>query len=67
MPAQKLFEILMGALLYLLVTLLWFVYAVPEMLATGNDASLIVAIFGSLAWLCASGCIVIHIIQKTRP
>ena len=67
MPAKKLFEILMGLLAYLLITLLWFAYTVPELLAQGNEACLIAAGFGSMAWLCASGCIVIHIIQKARP
>ncbi|WP_338498165.1 hypothetical protein V5F23_09555 [Pseudomonas sp. WP18] len=67
MPARKLFEILMGLLAYLLVTLLWFAYTVPEMLGLGTDGALITAGFGSMVWLAASGCIVIYIIQKARP
>ncbi|ROM84822.1 hypothetical protein BK652_09575 [Pseudomonas brassicacearum] len=67
MPARKLFEILMGLLAYLLVTLLWFAYTVPEMLGLGTDAALITAGFGSMVWLAASGCIVIYFIQKARP
>lgn len=67
MPARKLFVILMGLLAYLLITLLWFAYTVPELLAQGTEACLIAAGFGSMAWLCASGCIVIHIIQRARP
>ena len=67
MPAKKLFEILMGLLAYLLITLLWFAYTVPEMLRLGTDAALITAGFGSMVWFAASGCIVIHIIQKARP
>ena len=67
MSAKKLFQILMGALVYLLVTLLWFAYAVPGMLEHGTDATLITAGFGSMTWLAATGCIVIYIIQKARP
>ncbi|WP_339503936.1 hypothetical protein [Pseudomonas sp. RL_105y_Pfl2_101] len=67
MFAKKLFEVLMAAMLYLLVTLLWFVYAMPEMVEHGSDAALITAGFGSLVWLSATGCILIYIIQKARP
>lgn len=67
MSAKKLFQLLMGALAYLLVTLLWFAYVAPEMLTTGTDAALITAGFGSMTWLAATGCIVIYIIQKARP
>lgn len=67
MSAKKLFEVLIGALLYLLVTLLWFAYAFPEMLDHGTDAAPITAGFGTLVWICATGCIVIYIIQKARP
>ncbi|WP_460108197.1 hypothetical protein [Pseudomonas sp. H1_F01] len=48
MPAKKLFEVLISALLYLLITLLWFFYAVPEMVERGSDIALIIAGFGSL-------------------
>lgn len=67
MSAKKIFQILMGALAYLLVTLLWFTYVVPEMLVKGTEAALITAGFGSMTWLAATGCIVIYIIQKARP
>lgn len=67
MFAKKLFEVLISALLYLLVTLLWFAYAVPGMLELGTDAALITAGFGSMVWLAATGCIVIYTIQKARP
>lgn len=67
MSAKKLFEIYISGLLYLLVSFLWFTYAVPEMLDLDTDAALITAGFGSLVWLAATGCIVIHIIQKARP
>ncbi|OOG85760.1 hypothetical protein B0E42_13235 [Pseudomonas sp. A25(2017)] len=67
MPAKKLFEVLISTLLYLLITLLWFFYAVPEMVERGSDIALIIAGFGSLVWLSATGCILIYIIQKARP
>ena len=67
MSAKKLFEVLIGALLYLLITLLWFVYAVPEMFSQGDEPALIAAFFGSMVWIAATCCIVIHIIQKARP
>ncbi|WP_447801243.1 hypothetical protein [Pseudomonas kilonensis] len=67
MSAKKLFEVLISALLYLLVTLLWFVYAMPEMVEHGSEAALITAGFGSMVWLAATGCILIYIIQKARP
>ena len=67
MSAKKLFEVLISALLYLLVTLLWFVYAMPEMVEHGSETALIAAGFGSMVWLAATGCILIYIIQKARP
>ena len=67
MSAKKLFEVLISALLYLLITLLWFFYAMPEMVEHGSDAALITAGFGSMVWLAATGCIVIYIIEKARP
>lgn len=67
MSAKKLFEVLISSLLYLLITLLWFAYAAPEMIERGTDAALITAGFGTMVWLCATGCIVIYIIQKARP
>jgi len=67
MSAKKLFEVLMGALLYLLVTLLWFGYAVTGMLEHDTDVALITAGFGTMVWLAATGCIAIYIIQKARP
>jgi hypothetical protein len=67
MSAKKLFETIVAGLLYLLVTLLWFVYAMPEMVEHGSDAALITAGFGSMVWLAATGCILIYIIQKARP
>ncbi|WP_042956469.1 hypothetical protein [Pseudomonas brassicacearum] len=67
MSAKKLFEVLISALLYLLITLLWFFYAVPEMVERGSDIAMIIAGFGSLVWLSATGCILIYIIQKARP
>ena len=67
MSAKKLFQILMGGLAYLLVPLLWFAYAAPGMIEHGTDATLITASFGSMTWLAVTGCIVIYIIQKTRP
>ncbi|WP_434706869.1 hypothetical protein J3Q07_08130 [Pseudomonas sp. D4-18] len=67
MSARKLFEIVMGALLYLLITLLWFAYAAPQMVEHGSDAALITAGFGTMVWIAATGCIAIYIIQKSRP
>ncbi|WP_434676175.1 hypothetical protein [Pseudomonas sp. D3-10] len=67
MSARKLFEIVMGALLYLLITLLWFAYAAPQMIEHGSDAALITAGFGTMVWIAATGCIAIYIIQKARP
>lgn len=67
MFAKELFEVLAFALLYLMLTLLWFAYVVPEMLDSGTDAALIAAGFGTLLWFASAGCIVIYIIQKARP
>jgi hypothetical protein len=66
MHAKKIFEFLMTLLAFVLVTLLWFAYAVPDMIEYDSDLSLIVASAGSIIWLCATGCIVLYIVQKTR-
>jgi len=67
MPAIKLFGLLMVALFYLVITGLWFAYGVPPMFEEGSVLALLIATIGTAIWLCATGCIVIHIIQKVRP
>jgi hypothetical protein len=66
MSSRKLFETLIGVLLYLLVTLLWFAYAAPQMVEHGSYAALFTAGFSTMVWLAATGCIAIYIIQKAR-
>ncbi|SFX25446.1 MULTISPECIES: hypothetical protein [unclassified Pseudomonas] len=66
MHAGKIFEILMALLAYILVSLLWFGYAVPGMIEYDSDTSLIVAATGSIIWMCATGCIALYLVQKTR-
>lgn len=66
MHARKLFELLMSSLGYVLISLLWFVYAVPGMIELDSDFSLIAAAFGSIVWLCATGCIVLYVVQRMR-
>ncbi|SDZ27983.1 hypothetical protein [Pseudomonas sp. NFIX28] len=67
MSAKKLFEILVGMLAYLLITLPWFLYAVPSMWESRTEAALIVGGFGSMLWICATACIAIYIVQWARP
>ncbi|WP_458737053.1 hypothetical protein [Pseudomonas chlororaphis] len=67
MSAKKLFEILAGLLAYLLITLLWFFYAVPSMWERGANASVIVAFVGSMLWLASTTGGAIYIIQRARP
>lgn len=43
MSAKKLFEVLADMLAFLLITLLWFFYAVPAMWESGTEAALIAA------------------------
>ncbi len=66
MHAKKIFEFLMSLLAYALVSLLWLAYAVPSMIEQDSDLSLIVAATGSIIWMCATGCIVLYMIQKSR-
>ncbi|AHL33384.1 hypothetical protein CD58_10965 [Pseudomonas brassicacearum] len=66
MHAKKIFEFLMSLLVYVLVSLLWFGYAVPGMVEQDSDLTLIVAASGSIIWLCATGCIVLYMIQRVR-
>ncbi|WP_260961445.1 hypothetical protein [Pseudomonas citri] len=56
----------MSVVFYTLLSLLWFAYAVPEMLEEGSELALIVAATGSIIWMCATGCIVLYTVQKTR-
>ncbi|PXX60674.1 hypothetical protein SAMN05660489_04400 [Pseudomonas sp. LAMO17WK12:I10] len=67
MPAKKLFEILVGMLAYLLITLLWFFYAVPGMWESGTEAALIASVTGSMLWLIATASGIVYIIQRARP
>jgi hypothetical protein len=56
----------MSLLVYVLVSLLWFAYAVPGMIDQDSDIALIVAAAGSIIWMCATGCIILYMIQKVR-
>ncbi|PXX71838.1 hypothetical protein SAMN05660489_02431 [Pseudomonas sp. LAMO17WK12:I10] len=67
MSAKKLFEILVGMLAYLLITLLWLFYAVPGMLDSGTEAALIAAFAGSVLWLAVTASGIVYIIQRARP
>ncbi|PMY35942.1 MULTISPECIES: hypothetical protein [Pseudomonas] len=66
MSAKKLFKILVGLLVYLLITLFWFFCAVPCMWERGTDASVIVAFVGSMLWLASTASGAIYIIQRAR-
>ncbi|EPJ85475.1 hypothetical protein B0E42_22555 [Pseudomonas sp. A25(2017)] len=66
MHAKKIFELLMSLLAYAVVSLLWFAYAVPDMIEQDSDLLLIMAATGSIIWMCATGCIVLYMIQKVR-
>ncbi|MFW9268172.1 hypothetical protein [Pseudomonas sp. NR3] len=66
MHARKIFELLMSSLAYVLISLLWFAYAVPGMVELDSDFSLITAACGSIIWLCATGCIALYFVQKMR-
>ncbi|QQX60890.1 hypothetical protein [Pseudomonas chlororaphis] len=67
MSAKKLFEILVGTLAYLLITLLWFFCAVPGMWESGTEAALIAAFAGSMLWLTGTSSGIVYIIQRARP
>ncbi|MGY4818020.1 hypothetical protein ACVNP3_18985 [Pseudomonas chlororaphis subsp. piscium] len=67
MSAKKLFEIMVGLLAYLLITLLWFFYAVPSMWESGTEAALIGAFAGSMLWLAGTASSIVYIIQRARP
>ncbi|MHC8326138.1 hypothetical protein [Pseudomonas sp. LB1P83] len=67
MSAAKLFELLMCGLAYLVLSGLWFCLAAPWLLNDGATASLFTLKIGAAIWICATACIVIHVIQKARP
>ncbi|MFL1490622.1 hypothetical protein [Pseudomonas antarctica] len=67
MFAMKLTLILLGALLYLVGTLGWFAWLVPELLSTGTTEALLGAFAGTCCWLLVSFGLIIHIIKTARP
>lgn len=67
MFAMKLTLILLGALLYLVGTLCWFLWAGPELLATGTTEALLYAFAGTCSWLLITFGLAIHIIKTARP
>ncbi|MBT2374603.1 hypothetical protein [Pseudomonas fluorescens] len=67
MYATKLTLIILGALLYLLATLGWFAWFVPDLLSTGTTESLFSAFAGTCIWLLVSFGLAIHIIKTARP
>ena len=67
MLAMKLTLTLLGAFLYLVGTLGWFFWAVPDLVGTGTTKALLYAFAGTCAWLLISFGLAIHIIKTARP
>jgi len=67
MFAMKLTLILLGALLYLVGTLAWFIWIGPDLVSTGTTEALIYAFTGTCAWLLITFGLAIHIIKTARP
>jgi len=64
---MKLTLILLGALLYLVGTYGWFLWAGPYLLDTGTTDVLIYVFAGKCAWLLITFGLAIHIIKTARP
>ncbi|MBD8099851.1 hypothetical protein IFR08_10965 [Pseudomonas fluorescens] len=67
MFAMKLTLILLGALLYLVGTLSWFLWAGPYLLDTGDTEALTYVFAGTCAWLLITFGLAVHIIKTARP
>ncbi len=67
MYAIKLFKRLIGGLVWIIVTGLLFWLAAPWLLREGSEIALITLTICVAIWIIATGCIVIHVIQKARP
>lgn len=67
MFATKLTLIVLGALLYLLATLGWFLWLGPDLLSTGSTEALICAFAGTCIWMLISFGFIVHIIKTARP
>ncbi len=67
MFAMKLTLILLGALLYLVGTLAWFIWIGPDLVSTGTTEALLYAFAGTCAWLLITFGLAIHIIKTARP
>lgn len=67
MFAMKLTLILLGALLYLVGTLAWFIWIGPDLVSTDTTEALIYAFTGTCAWLLITFGLAIHIIKTARP
>jgi len=67
MYAIKLFKRLMGGLVWLIVSGLLFLYAAPWLFREGSEISLITLTICVAVWIIATGCVAIHVIQKSRP
>ncbi|NWB47082.1 hypothetical protein [Pseudomonas gingeri] len=67
MNTWKLFISLMGALVYLVITGLWFFLAVPELFGEGDVKSLLLSFIGTAVWLITTLCLAIHIMQNAWP
>ncbi|PRA34190.1 hypothetical protein [Pseudomonas poae] len=67
MFAIKLTLFLLGALLYLAVTLGWFIWIGPDLVVTGTTEALLYAFAGTCAWLLVNFGLAVHIIKTARP
>ncbi|WP_339496870.1 hypothetical protein [Pseudomonas sp. EA_15y_Pfl1_P101] len=67
MFAMKLTLIVLGALLYLAGTLVWFFWLGPELVVTGTTEALLYAFAGTCGWLLVSFGLAVHIIKTARP
>ncbi|MFC6299645.1 hypothetical protein GNF76_27190 [Pseudomonas sp. CCM 7893] len=67
MYATKLTLILLGALLYLLGTVVGFVVGIPALFESGSTQEIIAAFAGIITWVLITFGFIIHIIKTARP
>lgn len=67
MFATKLPLIMLGALLYLVVSGCWFFWIAPGLLADGETADILYTFAGTCGWLLISFGLAVHIIKTARP
>ncbi len=64
---KKLCQCLLFVVLFVIVSVAWFLLVTPELISNGSEASLFTAFAGTALWIVCGYWIVIYVVRKAPP